>query len=136
MGTHKNSRKNVAATAAASMNTGTGTPRVRKAKAVHAKAEKPAATATSGAKIGKGTAKAKAKAAGAKPAKKAAKAKGEPRASKIDASLPALNKALGTKNGASVDELRDSLGICRKSVRKLLAQVGAKKNDEGRFVSK
>lgn len=96
MGTKHNSRKNVAATAAASMKTGTGTPRVR--KVMHAKAEKPAATATatSGKKIGKGTAKAKAGAA--KPAKaKTKRAAGEgSRQSFAGKAIKVLTKAADT----------------------------------------
>lgn len=87
---NKNSKRNIAATAAASMKTGTGTPKRGKVRVAHAKAEKPAtktetaaAAATTGKKIGKGTAKAKGGAA--KPAKKAAakRASGAPRGPRV-----------------------------------------------------
>lgn len=89
-------------------------------KTVRAAATKPAASLTSGKKVQRG------KASKAAPAKKAAtkKAEGGTR-ERISAHLPKLQSLIKGKPH-TVDELRDTLGICRKSVRKLLGQANAK----------
>lgn len=78
------------------------------------------------------------RAAHAKPAQ-AAKAKGNaPQTkgaarSRIDVHTDAVRKACSAEAGTSVDALRDALGICRKSVRKLLAEVKATRGDDGKY---
>lgn len=47
----------------------------------------------------------------------------------ISNSIPALTKLLKRKDGVSVPEAVDSLGICKKSVRKLLAAAKAKEGE-------
>lgn len=95
-------------------------------------ASKVAAKATSGAKVGKAAKPAAKKAAAAKPAK-AKKAASESTRARIDVHANAVAKALASKSGATVDEQRDALGICRRSVRKLFADAKAKKGEDGRY---
>jgi hypothetical protein len=49
--------------------------------------------------------------------------------------LPDLRKLL-VKGGVTVDGARDTLGLCRKSVRKLLAEAKAKRGDDGTYSAK
>lgn len=54
----------------------------------------------------------------------------------ISTNIPALRKLLKRRDGVNVAEAVDRLGICRKSVRKLLAELNAKPGDyQGYFVS-
>lgn len=49
---------------------------------------------------------------------------------RISQHMPAVEKALASSGGATVEGLRESLGICRKSVRKLLANAGAVRGED------
>lgn len=54
----------------------------------------------------------------------------------ISNNIPALKKLLKRKDGVTVWDAVDRLGICKKSVRKLLTEVKAKPGDyQGYFVA-
>lgn len=101
-------------------------------RAIHAKAEGAKAEKVSKLKAGK---IGHAKADKAPKTPKAKKEGGESR-SRIDVHTDAVRKAASAAAGTSVDALRDSLGICRKSVRKLLTAVGAVRGEDGAYHAK
>ena len=47
----------------------------------------------------------------------------------ISNNIPALRKLLKRKDGVSVSEAVDTIGICKRSVRKLFAELNAKQSD-------
>lgn len=54
----------------------------------------------------------------------------------ISNNIPALKKLLKRRDGVSVFEAVDRLGICKRSVRKLLVELNAKPGDyTGYYVS-
>jgi hypothetical protein len=128
--------------------------RTVKAVATKGNAKKSAAaTVTTGEKVGKLTPKAAsnvndtvraglktgtrgvAAEKGGKAAKKAVTERAE-RENAIGKHSDAVRKALSSKDGTSVDELCESLGICRKSVRKLLAEQKAVRGENRRYTAK
>lgn len=57
------------------------------------------------------------------------KAKNVKATTTIQKLAPQMKKLLKRKDGVTVSEAVDSLGICKKSVRKLLAELNAKPTD-------